>query len=112
MPNWGEATIRALKSESARAIGAVVARFVHTEEVTGSSPVSPASENEPVERMQLVAVGGSDAGISAALRARELDPTAEVTVVVGDAYPNTEGRRDRLDRPRIATWDEQSRLGD
>ena len=28
---------------SARAIGAVVARFVHTEEVTGSNPVSPTS---------------------------------------------------------------------
>ena len=26
---------------SQRAIGAVVARFVHTEEVTGSNPVSP-----------------------------------------------------------------------
>jgi len=38
--------------------------------------------------MHLVAVGGSDAGISAALRARELDPDAEVTVVVADAYPN------------------------
>ena len=36
----------------------------------------------------LVAVGGSDAGISAALRARELDPSSEVTVVVADAYPN------------------------
>ena len=36
----------------------------------------------------LVAIGGSDAGISAALRARELDPTVEVTVVVADAYPN------------------------
>jgi NADPH-dependent 2,4-dienoyl-CoA reductase/sulfur reductase-like enzyme len=38
--------------------------------------------------MHLVAIGGSDAGISAALRARELDPAAEVTVVVADAYPN------------------------
>jgi NAD(P)H-nitrite reductase large subunit len=38
--------------------------------------------------MQLVAIGGSDAGISAALRARELDRTSEVTVVVADAYPN------------------------
>ena len=38
--------------------------------------------------MHLVAVGGSDAGISAALRARELDSTTEVTVVVADAYPN------------------------
>ncbi len=38
--------------------------------------------------MHLVVIGGSDAGISTALRARELDPSAEVTVVVADAYPN------------------------
>src|SRR5487761_970421 len=38
--------------------------------------------------MHVVAVGGSDAGISAALRAREVDPAADVTVVVADAYPN------------------------
>src|SRR3974390_3231616 len=38
--------------------------------------------------MGVVAIGGSDAGISAALRARELDPSAEVTVVLADAYPN------------------------
>jgi NADPH-dependent 2,4-dienoyl-CoA reductase/sulfur reductase-like enzyme len=38
--------------------------------------------------VHLVAVGGSDAGISAALRARELDPSTDVTVVVADAYPN------------------------
>ena len=38
--------------------------------------------------MHIVAVGGSDAGISAALRAREIDPDAEVTVVAADAYPN------------------------
>jgi len=38
--------------------------------------------------MHLVAIGGSDAGISAALRARELDPSSEVTVVVADAFPN------------------------
>jgi NADPH-dependent 2,4-dienoyl-CoA reductase/sulfur reductase-like enzyme len=33
-------------------------------------------------------IGGSDAGISAALRARELDPSADVSVIVADAYPN------------------------
>jgi len=33
-------------------------------------------------------VGGSDAGISAALRARELAPDWQVTVAVADAYPN------------------------
>jgi len=38
--------------------------------------------------MHIVAVGGSDAGISAALRAREVEPGAEVTVVAADAYPN------------------------
>ncbi|NYD67965.1 FAD-dependent oxidoreductase [Agromyces atrinae] len=38
--------------------------------------------------MHLAVIGGSDAGISAALRARELDPSVDVTVVVADAYPN------------------------
>src|SRR5215218_7751797 len=38
--------------------------------------------------MHLLIIGGSDGGISAALRARELDPAVEVTVVVADAYPN------------------------
>ncbi len=38
--------------------------------------------------MHLVMIGGSDAGISAALRARELDPAGDATVVVADAYPN------------------------
>lgn len=38
--------------------------------------------------MHLVTIGGSDAGISAALRARELAPDADVTVLVADAYPN------------------------
>ncbi|HEY7127020.1 MAG TPA: hypothetical protein VH540_23990 [Ktedonobacterales bacterium] len=36
----------------------------------------------------LLIVGGSDAGISAALRAREVDQSVKVTVVVADAYPN------------------------
>jgi NADPH-dependent 2,4-dienoyl-CoA reductase/sulfur reductase-like enzyme len=38
--------------------------------------------------MHIVAIGGSDAGISAALRARIDLAGAEVTVVVADAYPN------------------------
>jgi NADPH-dependent 2,4-dienoyl-CoA reductase/sulfur reductase-like enzyme len=38
--------------------------------------------------MHVVMIGGSDAGISAALRARELDPAADVTVILEDAYPN------------------------
>jgi hypothetical protein len=38
--------------------------------------------------MRLLVIGGSDAGIAAALRARELDPSVEVTVIVADAFPN------------------------
>jgi NADPH-dependent 2,4-dienoyl-CoA reductase/sulfur reductase-like enzyme len=41
-----------------------------------------------VASKRIVAIGGSDAGTSAALRARELDPDSEVTVVVADAHPN------------------------
>ena len=36
----------------------------------------------------ILVIGGSDAGISASLRARELDPSTDVTMVVADAYPN------------------------
>ena len=38
--------------------------------------------------VNLLIIGGSDAGISAALRAKELDQTANVTIVVADSYPN------------------------
>jgi NADPH-dependent 2,4-dienoyl-CoA reductase/sulfur reductase-like enzyme len=38
--------------------------------------------------MHLLIIGGSDAGISAALRAHELDPGAEVTIAVADEFPN------------------------
>jgi NADPH-dependent 2,4-dienoyl-CoA reductase/sulfur reductase-like enzyme len=38
--------------------------------------------------MHLLIVGGRDAGISAALRAHELDPGAEITIVLADDYPN------------------------
>jgi NADPH-dependent 2,4-dienoyl-CoA reductase/sulfur reductase-like enzyme len=36
----------------------------------------------------ILIIGGSDAGISAALRAKEVDPQLPVTVVVADQYPN------------------------
>ena len=37
---------------------------------------------------KLVIIGGSDAGTSAALRARELNASAEVTIVLADRFPN------------------------
>jgi NADPH-dependent 2,4-dienoyl-CoA reductase/sulfur reductase-like enzyme len=37
---------------------------------------------------RLVIVGGSDAGISAGLQARQLDPSLEVRLVVADRFPN------------------------
>jgi len=36
----------------------------------------------------LLIIGGSDAGISAALRARQVNPALEVTVIVADGYAN------------------------
>ena len=38
--------------------------------------------------MHLVIIGGSDAGISAALRAKECEPATRVTVLVADSFPN------------------------
>lgn len=38
--------------------------------------------------MRLLIIGGSDAGTMAALRARELDPHVEITMVLADAFPN------------------------
>ncbi len=38
--------------------------------------------------MQVLIIGGSEAGISAALRARELERKADVTVVVSDSFPD------------------------
>ena len=37
---------------------------------------------------RLVIVGGSDAGISAGLRAGQVDPGVEPLLVVAEAYPN------------------------
>src|SRR5450432_55029 len=37
---------------------------------------------------ELLIIGGSDAGISAALRAREVDPSWRVRLVVADGFPN------------------------
>src|SRR5262250_1491164 len=54
-------------------------------------PARPSPREQTIRgspAMHLVMIGGSDAGISAALRARELDPSADVTVVLDDAYPN------------------------
>jgi NADPH-dependent 2,4-dienoyl-CoA reductase/sulfur reductase-like enzyme len=38
--------------------------------------------------MRLLVVGGSDAGIAAGLRAREVDPATDVHMIVADAHPN------------------------
>jgi NADPH-dependent 2,4-dienoyl-CoA reductase/sulfur reductase-like enzyme len=38
--------------------------------------------------MKLLIIGGSDAGISAALRARELEAGTEITVLLSDDFPN------------------------
>jgi NADPH-dependent 2,4-dienoyl-CoA reductase/sulfur reductase-like enzyme len=37
---------------------------------------------------RMLIIGGSDAGVSAALRIKEMDARADVTMVLADAYPN------------------------
>jgi NADPH-dependent 2,4-dienoyl-CoA reductase/sulfur reductase-like enzyme len=55
--------------------------------------------------MRFLIIGGSDAGIAAKLRANELDPNCEITLVLADEFPNysicglpvyLSGRKDRL----------------
>jgi thioredoxin 1 len=41
-----------------------------------------------LKKSRLLIIGGSDAGISASLRIKEIDPKANVTVMATDAYPN------------------------
>ena len=38
--------------------------------------------------LSILIIGGSDAGISAAIRAHELDVSAHVAVALADAFPN------------------------
>ena len=38
--------------------------------------------------LSILIIGGSDAGISAALRAHELDASARIAVALADAFPN------------------------
>jgi NADPH-dependent 2,4-dienoyl-CoA reductase/sulfur reductase-like enzyme len=38
--------------------------------------------------MRFLIIGGSDAGISAAVRVRELDRSVHITVVLADDFPN------------------------
>src|SRR5450432_3724507 len=44
--------------------------------------------NSAPDMTRILIIGGSDAGISAALRARELDAGVEVTIALADDYPN------------------------
>jgi len=58
----------------------------------------------------LLIVGGSDAGISAALRARKVDASWGVRLVVADRFPWHDGRRlEHLDLsytpPLSSPWD-------
>src|SRR5215467_9299580 len=54
--------------------------------VVARSPRKPREGTELA--MHLVMIGGSDAGISAALRAAEIDSAVDVTVILADAFPN------------------------
>lgn len=38
--------------------------------------------------IRIIIIGGSDAGISAALRAKEIEPEIEITLICADRFPN------------------------
>ena len=90
--DWSEVSIRASPrpkrpTSSNRTCGPkATSRPAESETSTSQAQLPPPFERNTF--VHLIAIGGSDAGISAALRARELDPSVEVTVVVADAYPN------------------------
>lgn len=54
--------------------------------LTGS--IAHNGKGAKITMTQLLIIGGSDAGISAALRARELDATVTPTIVMADDFPN------------------------
>jgi len=61
------------------------------EKLLGESPYATQTGIDAVRQeddMHLVIIGGSDAGISAALRAKECNPSVEVTVLVAHSFPN------------------------
>ena len=74
------------KSDAFRAIGAVVARFVHTEEVTGSNPVSPTAREGPGSP------GGPGPSSFRAARGRLLlDPAVQSAVLADEEAVLLEG---------------------
>ena len=86
-------------SSAAAAVGAYIGAayfFTKPRPARHPRPPSPTAAATPAydqpDRgempLHVVMIGGSDAGISAALRIGELDPAADVTVVLADAYPN------------------------
>ena len=78
--------VRAKSKAGSSQIGASPRR---TQGVSNASPLAmPRRTSFSEWVMHLVVIGGSDAGISAALRAQELEPGAEITVLVADDYPN------------------------
>jgi hypothetical protein len=81
----GMAAVRSSRRHRAACAGWERPRDPLNRLVAGSPPISSSTEGNTI--VHLIAVGGSGAGISAALRAREVDPGAEVTVGA-DASPN------------------------
>lgn len=69
---------RPLDAGCTRAIGAVVARFVHTEEVTGSNPVSPTKKGPRISGGLLRFWGFLDGSVVAAWHSRMSSLTTNV----------------------------------
>ena len=98
--------VRPIRDEIERRVRALLAELAAPHSPAAPSRALPAPgptgrpRPERASPCTWSSIGGSDAGISAALRARELDPSADVTVVVADAYPNFSHLRHPLLRLR------------
>ena len=78
--------VRPIRDDIERRVRHVARRDRRAGSVTADLFVPATREAASMSR--LVIVGGSDAGISAGLRARELDPHVEPLLIVADAFPN------------------------
>src|SRR5215213_5197814 len=89
---WSSPWVVGMPARSIRAsamrIGSSRTRLASRSRSSRPAPNPGTSPTRGGVTMRLLVIGGSDAGITAALRARELDPSVEATVVVADAFPN------------------------
>src|SRR5690625_3657174 len=95
---------------TARAIGAAVARFLDTEEVTGSNPVSPTRDGRPLDSES---AGRGPFAISAARQSGGAMTHTGLYLDCAHAFVGIVARvgAEEWTRPALATWDVRALVG-